>query len=72
MMRPTRPALAHAYVYLHWISSGAIGCVEGGGHHRPNHHANTARAIFRSLEWVLGTPDAGADAKLVARKLHTK
>eukprot|EP00899_Mesostigma_viride_P020273 jgi/Mesvir1/28247/Mv04788-RA.1 len=40
----------HCAAYLHWVSSGAIPCVEDGGHHRPKEHAITAREIFRSLE----------------------
>ena len=36
--KPKVEALAAAYVYLQWIATGAIQCVEGGGHHRPNRH----------------------------------
>lgn len=36
--KPELDALAAAYVYLQWIATGAIQCVEGGGHHRPNRH----------------------------------
>ena len=36
--KPEVDALAAAYVYLQWIATGAIQCVEGGGHHRPNRH----------------------------------
>lgn len=36
--KPDLDALAAAYVYLQWIGTGAIQCVEGGGHHRPNRH----------------------------------
>jgi hypothetical protein len=36
--KPEMEALAAAYVYLQWIATGAIQCVEGGGHHRPNRH----------------------------------
>lgn len=32
---------------LQWVATGALPCVEAGSHHRPNHHANTARVIFR-------------------------
>jgi hypothetical protein len=32
---------------LQWITTGAIPCVEGGGHYRPNHHARLAQQIFR-------------------------
>lgn len=51
--RPGSDALAHAAVYVQWINAGAIECVEDGGHHRPNRHAELSRAIFRSLEWVI-------------------
>lgn len=30
-----------------WLATGAIECVEGGGHHRPNRHAELSRMIFR-------------------------
>lgn len=30
-----------------WMATGAIPCVEGGGHHRPNRHAELARTMFR-------------------------
>ena len=36
------------------ISTGAIPCVEGGGHFRPNRHAELARDMFRALERVIG------------------
>jgi hypothetical protein len=32
---------------VQWITTGAIPCVEGGGHYRPNHHARLAQQIFR-------------------------
>lgn len=35
------------------INTGAISCVESGGHHRPNKHAEISRKIFRQLEWEL-------------------
>lgn len=57
---------------LQWINTGAIPCVEGGGHFRPNHHAEQAAVIFRSLEWVIGDPNSEREALLVARKLQTK
>lgn len=70
--RPQLDALANAYIYLQWINTGAIPCVEGGGHFRPNHHAEQAAVIFRSLEWVIGDPNSEREALLVARKLQTK
>lgn len=36
--------------FSQWINTGQIVCVEGGGHHRPNKHAEIARQIFRHLE----------------------
>lgn len=79
-MRPDTDALAAALVYLSWVNSGAIPCVEGGGHHRPNHHARTAQQIFRSLEWAIeedrptpGTkPNAPRLRSLLARRLHSR
>lgn len=32
---------------VQWLATGAIECVEGGGHHRPNRHAELSRMIFR-------------------------
>jgi phosphoglucan,water dikinase len=53
------------------VNNGSIRCVEGGGHHRPNHHARLSMMIFRSLEWIIGervgTPDA-----LFARRMQTR
>ena len=57
---------------MQWISTGAIPCVEGGGHFRPNRHAELAKIIFRSLEWVIGDENASKEAALVARRMHTK
>lgn len=57
---------------VQWISTGAIPCVEGGGHFRPNRHAELAKIIFRSLEWVIGDETASKEAALVARRMHTK
>lgn len=80
-MRPDTDALAAGLVYLSWVSSGAIPCVEGGGHHRPNHHARTAQQIFRSLEWVIeeDKPQGSADQHLqprlralLARRIHSR
>lgn len=70
-MRPESDTLACVYVYLTWVATGALACVESGGHHRPNHHANIAKSAFRSLEWV--TEDrAGQSDALVARRIQTK
>jgi hypothetical protein len=78
-MRPGTDALASALVYLSWVNSGAIPCAEGGGHFRPNHHARTAQAIFRSLEWAIeedrvraGAAEAPGLRALLARRLHAR
>ncbi len=55
-----------------FISTGAIECVEGGGHYRPNKHAELARDIFRALERLLGERGAPRELRLLARKTHTK
>ncbi|KAJ9515551.1 hypothetical protein QJQ45_021630, partial [Haematococcus lacustris] len=78
MMRPQLEELAACYVYATWINTGAITCVETGGHHRPNHHANNALQMFRSLEWAIAdashaNADPAASARvLAARRLHTR
>ncbi|PSC69113.1 water chloroplastic [Micractinium conductrix] len=71
--RPDLDALAHAYIYMQWIATGALECVEGGGHHRPNRHAELARMVFRSLEWVIG--EQGHTSPMVAltgRRLQSR
>ena len=70
-MRPGLEALASSFVYLTWVSNGSIRCVEGGGHHRPNHHARLSMMIFRSLEWVIGERGGTPDA-LLARRMQTR
>lgn len=79
--RPDLDTLSAVYIYMQWIATGAVPCVESGGHQRPNRHAEIAKACFRSLEWVI--EDAGNAARggghssaaalgLVARRLHTR
>lgn len=46
--------------------------MEGGGHYRPNKHAELARDIFRVLERLLANLQAPSEPKLLARKIHTK
>jgi phosphoglucan,water dikinase len=70
-MRPDTDALAAALVYLSWVNSGAVACAEGGGHHRPNHHARTAQAIFRSLEWAIEEDRPRGPAQLQAPRLRS-
>jgi hypothetical protein len=51
--KPEVEALAAAYVYLQWIATGAIQCVEGGGHHRPNRHGEgrVTLALYTPCKW---------------------
>jgi phosphoglucan,water dikinase len=48
--RADSDALAYCAVYLAWIGSGAIRCVEDGSHHRPCRHAELARSIFIAVD----------------------
>lgn len=57
---------------LQFISTGAIECVEGGGHYRPNKHAELSRDIFKALERLLEKRDTAQEVRLLARKTHTK
>ena len=57
---------------LQWIGTGAIMCAEGGGHHRPNRHAELARDIFRNLELVIANRSADPLEQLLARRMHPK
>ena len=68
-MRPSMDALAPTYVYLQWITTGAIACVEDGGHHRPNKHAELAKIMFRSLEWVAGDSRKMDIERWIARRM---
>ena len=69
----TTPNICHNLdCTLQLINTGAIECKEGGGHYRPNKHAELARDIFRCLERAIGEPTAEAVLKLVARKAQTK
>ena len=57
---------------VQFISTGAIECVEGGGHYRPNKHAELSRDIFKALERLLEKRDTAQEVRLLARKMHTK
>ena len=46
--------------------------MEGGGHYRPNKHAELSRDIFRALEKLLEKRDTAHEIKLLARTTHTK
>lgn len=45
-----------------WINSGQIQCLEDGGHHRPNKHAEISRLIFKELERIVADKSATAKA----------
>ncbi|KAH9305067.1 hypothetical protein KI387_009471 [Taxus chinensis] len=62
--------LINAAIYLKWINTGQIPCYEGGGHHRPNRHAEISRFIFRELEKISTEPTTTAKEILVIRKVH--
>ncbi|GFR50578.1 hypothetical protein Agub_g12852 [Astrephomene gubernaculifera] len=80
--RPRLPELAAVYVYATWVGNGALPCAEAGSHYRPNHHANLALQMFRSLEWVIGDAASAASSSrrnpaaeallLAARRLHAR
>lgn len=63
-------ALVYSAIYLKWINTGQIPCFEGGGHHRPNKHAEISRHIFRELERVSGRKDTSSQEVLVIRKIQ--
>ncbi|CAI0397705.1 unnamed protein product, partial [Linum tenue] len=63
-------ALIYSAIYLKWINTGQIPCFEGGGHHRPNRHAEISRLIFRELERISSRKDTSPQQVLVIRKIH--
>ncbi|CAN4090771.1 unnamed protein product [Withania somnifera] len=63
-------ALTYAAVYLKWINTGQIPCLEDGGHHRPNRHAEISRLIFREAEKILSRRDTTLQEILVIRKMQ--
>ncbi|KAJ8547034.1 hypothetical protein K7X08_010620 [Anisodus acutangulus] len=63
-------ALTYAAVYLKWINTGQIPCLEDGGHHRPNRHAEISRLIFREVEKVSSRNDTSLQEILVIRKMQ--
>lgn len=71
-MRPDLDALAAVYIYLQWIMTGSIVCVEGGGHFRPNRHAELAKVMFRSLEWVSGDSRRSDMERWTARRMQAR
>ncbi|CAI5517784.1 unnamed protein product [Closterium sp. Naga37s-1] len=66
-------AMIYASIYLQWINTGQIPCVEDGGHRRPNRHAEISRRIFRWLEKE-GTRSSAltSEEKVVMRKIHPR
>eukprot|EP00922_Rhytidocystis_sp_ex-Travisia-forbesii_P037378 GHVS01055702.1.p1 GENE.GHVS01055702.1~~GHVS01055702.1.p1 ORF type:complete len:1201 (+),score=196.45 GHVS01055702.1:88-3603(+) len=67
--------LVDCAVYLAFIRSGAIGCREDGGHHRPNYHAGVARGIVKAVERVVHEvarrqDKQGDEVRVTARKIH--
>lgn len=68
-MRPSMDILAPTYVYMQWITTGSIPCVESGGHHRPNKHAELSKLMFRSLEWVAGDSNKTDIERWIARRM---
>ncbi|XP_023526016.1 phosphoglucan, water dikinase, chloroplastic-like isoform X2 [Cucurbita pepo subsp. pepo] len=63
-------SLIYSAIYLKWINTGQIPCLEDGGHHWPDRHAETSRIIFRELERSLSKKDISPQASLVVRKIH--
>ncbi|XP_052189149.1 phosphoglucan, water dikinase, chloroplastic isoform X2 [Diospyros lotus] len=63
-------ALLYSAIYLKWINTGQIPCFEGGGHHRPNRHAEISRVIFRELERIAYRKDTSFEEVIVTRKIH--
>ncbi|KAK1593005.1 hypothetical protein Q3G72_034339 [Acer saccharum] len=63
-------ALIYSSIYLKWINIGQIPCFEGGGHHRPNRHAEISRLIFRELEKISCRKETSSQEVLVIRKIH--
>uniref|UniRef100_A0A2N9HSU4 CBM20 domain-containing protein n=1 Tax=Fagus sylvatica TaxID=28930 RepID=A0A2N9HSU4_FAGSY len=53
-----------------WINTGQIPCFEGGGHHRPNKHAEISKQIFRELEQISYRKNASLQEVLVIHKIH--
>eukprot|EP00850_Spirogloea_muscicola_P003513 SM000014S00301 [mRNA] locus=s14:501177:507786:- [translate_table: standard] len=59
-------------IYLQWINTGQIQCVEDGGHHRPNRHAELARTIFRQLEKKMAAKSTPPQEVMVMRQIHPR
>lgn len=59
-------------IYLTFVRSGAIPCLEDGSHHRPSHHAAVASSIFSTLLKMIkgirlnpASSDAGHDEVII-------
>uniref|UniRef100_A0A6T7TZR6 Uncharacterized protein n=1 Tax=Hanusia phi TaxID=3032 RepID=A0A6T7TZR6_9CRYP len=63
---PETSHLAMIAIYLHFLSTGQVTCVEDGRHYRPNHHSMMASAIDEALDKIKKTP---ANAYVI-RKIH--
>mmetsp|Transcript_35593 Transcript_35593/g.67107 ORF Transcript_35593/g.67107 Transcript_35593/m.67107 type:complete len:1330 (+) Transcript_35593:136-4125(+) len=63
-------ALAFSALYVSWIGSGAIRCVEGGGHYRPCKHAELARSIFVAVDNMQTGGGAQLEELLAVRRLQ--
>ncbi|KAG6582037.1 Phosphoglucan, water dikinase, chloroplastic, partial [Cucurbita argyrosperma subsp. sororia] len=63
-------SLIYSAIYLKWINTGQIPCLEDGGHHWPDRHAETSRIIFCELERSLSKKDISPQASLIVRKIH--
>mmetsp|Transcript_4360 Transcript_4360/g.15113 ORF Transcript_4360/g.15113 Transcript_4360/m.15113 type:complete len:1131 (+) Transcript_4360:97-3489(+) len=64
-------ALALSAVYLQWVSTGTVRCVEDGGHQRPNSIALKSRDIFLALErLMISDGHAPSSSVLIARRLQ--
>ena len=50
----TLDKIAATGVFIRWVGTGAVACVEDGGHQRPNRAALVARDIFVNMETVAG------------------
>ncbi|GBG79977.1 hypothetical protein CBR_g30239 [Chara braunii] len=65
-------ALVNIAMYLQWINTGAIACVEDGGHRRPNRHAELSRQIFRKLESYIGQKGVTPQELTVIRRVQPR
>eukprot|EP00916_Digyalum_oweni_P016388 GHVL01026875.1.p1 GENE.GHVL01026875.1~~GHVL01026875.1.p1 ORF type:complete len:1084 (-),score=146.71 GHVL01026875.1:279-3530(-) len=67
--------LVDASIYLSFLKQGCLKCEEDGAHFRPNHVANTCRAIFSKLSTLSADieerNDSFADSfRIIVRKIY--